>query len=231
MGDDAPPAVIQEAIKAVMFGVDIGSRLGHGLRAIGRQVPVRSGLTAAENRVYEEGLSDLDSLIQNPPQGLHPSMVPELFETLSPGQIKAILSYPPNPGGMFPNVGFLHTNLRVHIPTGPDSFEMLNWVLVEKDAPAEWKAQVRKEMLLGFGTSGTVEQDDAESWPSISKSARGFQGSQQKMRYQAFVGHNPPEGWEGGEEVYDGFSKDDSAWNWWLRYRDYMSGGPLELDR
>jgi hypothetical protein len=74
-----------------------------------------------------------------------------------------------------------------------------------------------------------VEQDDAESWPAIQKSAHGYQGSLQKMRYQAFVGHNPPDGWEGGEEVYDGFSKDDSAWNWWQCYRDYMTGRPLEL--
>jgi hypothetical protein len=64
----------------------------------------------------------------------------------------------------------------------------------------------------------------------MQKSAAGFQGAKSTMRYQAFVGHNPPEGWEGGEEVYEGFSKDDSAWNFWLRYRDYLSGAPLELE-
>jgi nitrite reductase/ring-hydroxylating ferredoxin subunit len=223
------PVMLQEITRAVMFGVDIGSRLGHGLRAIGRQVPVRSGLTMAENAVFESGLSPLDSLLENPPMNLTRELVPELFENLTPAQINVILTYPPNPGGMFPNVGFLHQNLRVHIPTGPDSFEMLNWVLVDKDLPEEVKAIARREALLGFGTSGTVEQDDAESWPAITRSAQGYQGSQQKMRYQAFVGHNPPEGWGGGAEVYDGFSKDDSAWNWWQRYRDYMSGGSLEL--
>jgi phenylpropionate dioxygenase-like ring-hydroxylating dioxygenase large terminal subunit len=229
MVPDADPRVLQELIRSVMFGVDIGSRLGHGLRAIARRVPVRSGMTHFESQQYELGLAPLESLTQQPPPYMTPELVPELFEMLTPGQIDALLTYPPNPGGMFPNVGFLHTNLRVHIPTGVDSFEMLNWVLVEKDLPAEQKATARKEMLLGFGTSGTVEQDDAESWPAIQKSAKGYQGSLQKMRYQAFVGHHPPDGWEGGEEVYDGFSKDDSAWKWWLRYRDYMSGGPLEI--
>ena len=47
------------------------------------------------------------------------------------------------------------------------------------------------------------------------------------MKYQAFmIGHNPPDDWEGGAYVYKGFSKDDSAWNFWQRYRDYMSGQP-----
>lgn len=229
VGPDAPPAVLQEAIRATMFGIDIGSRLGHGLRALSRNGVRSRGARMGE--ALPPDLTPLEALTADPPQGLPVELVPELFENLDDGQIHALLTYPPNPGGMFPNVGFLHTNLRVHIPTGVDTFEMLNWVLVEKDASPEHKETVRKEMLLGFGTSGTVEQDDAESWPAIQKSASGYQGARQKMRYQAFVGHNPPDGWEGGEEVYDGFSKDDSAWNWWLRYRDYMTGAPLQLDR
>ena len=63
----------------------------------------------------------------------------------------------------------------------------------------------------------------------MQKSATGFQGSQQKMRYQSFVGDSRPDWWEGGEGVHAGFSKDDSAWNFWLRYRDYMSGASLAV--
>jgi nitrite reductase/ring-hydroxylating ferredoxin subunit len=229
MGPDASPAAVNEAARAVMFGIDIGSRLGHGLRAIGRGNAVSSRLLEGEGRDYTVRESSLAALLENPPTGVPRELVPQIFDNLTPGQIHALLTNPPNPGGMFPNVGFLHTNLRVHIPSGADSFEMLNWVLVEKDAPAAYKEEVKRQMLLGFGTSGTVEQDDAESWPAITRSAKGYQGSQEKMRYQAFVGHKAPEGWEGGAEVYDGFSKDDSAWNWWLRYRDYMSGASLEL--
>ena len=47
------------------------------------------------------------------------------------------------------------------------------------------------------------------------------------MRYQALVGHNPPDDWEGGAYVYTGLSKDNSAWNWWLRCRDHFTGQPL----
>ncbi|MCU1361911.1 MAG: aromatic ring-hydroxylating dioxygenase subunit alpha, partial [Ilumatobacteraceae bacterium] len=224
----ADPAMVHAISRGLMFGVDIGSRLGHGLRAIARAVPLRVGGPMALGDDSTE-MTALESLTSNPPYNLPPELVPQLFENLTEGQIAALLTYPPHPGGMFPNAGFLHSNLRVHVPTGVDTFEMINWVLVEKDAPAAFKDSVRKEMLLGFGTSGTVEQDDAESWPAMQRASTGHMGAQQTMRYQAFVGHNPPEGWQGGELVYEGFSKDDCHWNFWLRYRDYLSGGPLEL--
>jgi phenylpropionate dioxygenase-like ring-hydroxylating dioxygenase large terminal subunit len=228
VGDAATADAVQTAARAGLYGIDIGSRLGHGLRATKRREAGNSYLTRGEYNA-DGPIDALQSLTENPPRGLPRELLGEAFANLTDGQIQALLTYPPSPGGMFPNVGFLHANLRVHVPTGPSEFQMINWVLVEKDAPAEFKAAMRKDMLLGFGTSGTIEQDDAESWPSIQKSGSGYQGSKEHMRYQAFVGHNPPEGWEGGAEVYVGASKDDSAWNFWLRYRDYMSGGPLEL--
>jgi nitrite reductase/ring-hydroxylating ferredoxin subunit len=226
----ADPAMVQEISRALMFGVDIGSRLGHGLRAIARAVPLSASGEMKLGSSGDERQSALESLLELPPYGLPPELVPQLFDCLSAEQIAAVMTYPPHPGGMFPNVGFLHSNLRVHVPTGVDSFEMINWVLIEKDAPAAFKEALRKEMLLGFGTSGTVEQDDAETWPAMQRASTGFMGAQQSMRYQAFVGHNPPEGWGGEGLVYEGFSKDDCHWNWWGRYQDYMGGGPLTLD-
>jgi phenylpropionate dioxygenase-like ring-hydroxylating dioxygenase large terminal subunit len=226
MVPDGDTVALQEITRAGLFGIDIGDRMGHGLRATTRRLAGGTFVATKSGRDADHA-NALESLTAHPPQFMEPGLVPELFDNLSDGQIQMLLSYPPFPGGMFPNVGFLHCNLRVHVPNGVGGFEMLNWVLVEKDSSPEFKETVRKEMLLGFGTSGTIEQDDSESWPSIQKSATGFQGSQQSMKYQAFVGHNPPDDWEGGGLVYDGFSKDDCAWNFWMRYRDYMSGGPL----
>jgi hypothetical protein len=198
--------------------------MGHGLRATQRR---QDGTTYMANRVGRDDREARESLTANPPQFMPAELVPELWDNLSDHQIDMLLSYPPFPGGMFPNVGFLHCNLRVHVPVDVNTFEMFNFILIEKDASPEFKANVRKQMLLGFGTSGTIEQDDSESWPSMQKSARGGRGSREVMRYQAFVGHNPPEGWQGGGYVYDGFTKDDCAWNFWLRYRDYFTGAPL----
>jgi nitrite reductase/ring-hydroxylating ferredoxin subunit len=224
----ADASAIQEALRGVLFGVDVGSRLGHGVRTVARTAGVRTSLTTYDDaRAIDLTLGALASLASDPPEGTPAALVPELRTHLSDEQIRLLATYPPNPGGMFPNIGYVRTNIHSHNPMGAGAFEMMHWVLVERDAPAEYKALVRKSVLLQFGTSGVIEQDDCESWPSIQRSATGYIGSQQMMRNQAFVGHKPPIDWPGGGLVYDGFSKDDCHWNWWLRYRDYLTGDPF----
>jgi hypothetical protein len=49
-------------------------------------------------------------------------------------------------------------------------------------------------------------------------------GPRQTMKYQALRGESKPGWWPGGGYVSEGFSRDDSQWNWWLRYRCYMLG-------
>jgi nitrite reductase/ring-hydroxylating ferredoxin subunit len=220
-GDDE---AIQKGIALTMFAIDIGSKEGHGLRALDVRSLALSGRSFGSATDGKGDMTAMEFLAQAPPAYLPPELVAQLPNNLTAGQLEALASYAPFPGGVFPNVGYLGANFRVHVPTGVDSFEMINFVLVEKDASPEFKARIRQQNLLQFGTSGVTEQDDSESWPSIQKSATGFRGAQEKMRYQSFVGHNPPDDWEGGAYVYKGFSKDDSAWNWWLRYRDYLSG-------
>jgi hypothetical protein len=219
------PRAARALTKAVLYGVDLGSVEGHGSRAMDRGIGFRDHPATA--RAFAPDVDWLESPTLAPPENLPVEMVAGLRERLTPGQINALMTYPPGTGGIFPNVGFLSTNLRVHVPLGPDRFEMINWVLVEKDAPAEFKNQVKRKMVRGFGSAGVIEQDDAESWPAMQQSASGYLGSQQAMRYQAFVGHNPPPGWEGGAHVYHGFTKDDSAWDFWRRYRHYLRGEPL----
>jgi hypothetical protein len=104
---------------------------------------------------------------------------------------------------------------------------MLNFVLVEKGAPAEFKERVRKDMLYGFGTSGLAEQDDVEIWSSVQARASGHMGSQMTMSYAASIEQNPPDWWPGPEQVRIGYTREDAAWLFWLRYRDYLSGGPI----
>jgi nitrite reductase/ring-hydroxylating ferredoxin subunit len=224
----ADAAAIQAALRGLLFGVDVGSRLGHGVRTVARTAAMRTSLTTFDDsRTVDLTHGVLESLRDDPPDGTPPELVHELRTHLSDDQLRQLATYPPNPGGMFPNVGYVRTNIHTHNPLGAGAFEMMHWVLVEKDAPAEYKAALRRSVLLQFGTSGVIEQDDCESWPSIQRAGTGFIGAQQHMSHQAFVGHNPPPNWPGGALVYDGFSKDDCHWNWWLRYRDYMSGEAL----
>jgi nitrite reductase/ring-hydroxylating ferredoxin subunit len=224
----ADAAAIQAALRGLLFGVDVGSRLGHGVRTVARTTGVRTSLSTYDDaRMIDLSAGLLASLAADPPDGTPVELVHELTTHLNPDQIRQLATFQPSPGGMFPNIGYVRTNIHTHNPLGAGAFEMMHWVLVERDAPAEYKAMLRKNVLLQFGTSGVIEQDDCESWPSISAAASGYMGSQEHMRNQAFVGHNPPVDWPGGALVYDGFSKDDCHWNWWLRYRDYMTGDPL----
>jgi nitrite reductase/ring-hydroxylating ferredoxin subunit len=227
----ADAAAIQEALRAVLFGVDVGSRLGHGVRTSARSNSLGVSLEAFDDaRAGELTELAIRSLIEEPIDGLPTELAGEVRAHLSDAQIRQLATYPAIPGGIFPNNGFVRSTIHSHNPLGHGAFEMMHWVFVERDAPEAYKEAVARELLLQFGTSGVIEQDDTEAWPSIQRAASGYMGSQEKMRCQAFVGHNPPAGWPGGALVYDGFSKDDCHWNFWLRYRDYMSGGPLELD-
>jgi nitrite reductase/ring-hydroxylating ferredoxin subunit len=213
-------------LRHVMDGVDVGSKQGHGMRCIPFQLVAAAALHGVPQEQVAQ-MTPIELLTLQPPVGMSPDLVPQLAEQLTEGQLRAMVTYAPGPGGVFPNVGYVDTAFRVYNPLGPDTFEMLNFPMVEKDAPQEVRDLALAAMIHQNGASGTVEQDDAEAWPAIQTSARGFQGRKQAFRYHAFMGNHPPEaGWGGGAETYTGFSGDDCPWNWWLRYRDYMVGRP-----
>lgn len=216
------PKLVQSMIRHLMHGIDVSSSAG-GIRLV-NPTSVRGGPEGAGSAAARTDIDPIDALTSAPPVGLPKALVPELASNLTPGQLEAMVRNPPSTGGMFPNVGFLQTNLRVHVPLGVNSFEMLNFVLVERDAPADFKNEMRRHMLQHFGTSGTFEQDDSEAWPAMQNSAAGRKGSEQALRYHAFIGDNPPDEWEGGGRVYPGFTKDDGNWDFWLNYRSYMIG-------
>jgi hypothetical protein len=69
-----------------------------------------------------------------------------------------------------------------------------------------------------------VEADDAEAWPAQQRSTRGVYGRPEKMRYPGLLGVTKKDGFTGPGLVYSGMSKDDTQWNWWLRYREFMLG-------
>lgn len=218
---------LSEALRGALDGMSISSPLGHGLRANRRRAAGRGILAGPSAREATPDVDAREWFRDLPPRGMPPEMIEELFEKLTPGQITALVTFPPGPGGIFPNCGFNHANLRVHVPLGADRFEMLNFVFVERDAPLAYKDQIRRDMLFGFGSTGVAEQDDVEIWCSVQDGASGYQGSQQTASYRSSLAANPPEWWEGPEQVRCGYTKEDAAWQYWQRYRDYVGGQPL----
>src|SRR3546814_11344473 len=73
------------------------------------------------------------------------------------------------------------------------------------------------------GTSGIIEQDDADTWPQIMRNARGAVSKGMTLKYQALSGHHKPEGWYGEGRVYPGFTKDDTQWDWWMAYYNQIT--------
>jgi phenylpropionate dioxygenase-like ring-hydroxylating dioxygenase large terminal subunit len=190
-------------------------------------------LVFAQPHPQDDGLPLMERIAKAPPLGLPAALVPEVANQLSDSQLRTLASFGAFGlvGGMFPNVGYLYIGadsamtLRMYQPRSVDTFEMWNWNLVEKDASPAFKSEAGRKMAGSFGSSGIVEQDDGEAWPSIQRSIRGYQASQQTLKYQAARNHNPPDGWEGPNHVAVGAPcRDDTHWMWWMRYRAYLNG-------
>jgi hypothetical protein len=164
-------------------------------------------------------------------------MLPQLERHLSPAQIAFLTRYPSMAGGMFPNIGFLWVYgapspkgmpngvLVAHafIPRGPDKHEYLTWFLAEKCTSPEGKAHIHKQALIQFGTTGMVEVDDTDAWAHLQVSAQGRKGRTRTIKYHALLGERRSADWPGGGKVYEGFCKDDTQWEWWLRWDEMMS--------
>jgi phenylpropionate dioxygenase-like ring-hydroxylating dioxygenase large terminal subunit len=215
-----------------MYGVDVSSN-GHGLRCIDERSQswaVEKGKAAAS--------TPLERLLQKPPPGLTVEQARRLPERFDEGQLRVLADFPPQVGGLFPNMGTFSFDfpgpdgmsaiicLHAFVPKAPDRLEFFNWYMVERSAPDEIKDSMSRASALAFGASGFVETDDADTWPQMTDASRGAMGRRQTIKYQALLGERRPDDWPGTGLAYEGFTKDDNQWNWWLRYRDFMVGEP-----
>ena len=214
-----------------MYGVDVSCEQGHSLRCLeAAQTFKMFSDISFEGKTIEERLNLLT------PPGVPKELIPQLFKNLSEDQVEQLATIPPQVGGMFPNIliAFIFAPrtdggssgalaLHTYVPKGPDRVEFVNFIFAEKDAPEQMKRDMLQNAIQQTGTSGTIEQDDADVWPVIMRNARGAASKTITLKYQALHGHERPEGWKGGGLLYPGFTKDDTQWNWWLAYHKLMS--------
>ncbi len=80
-------------------------------------------------------------------------------------------------GTIFPNLSFIETQvgpaqkaviIRQWLPISGTEMEVLSWVLAEKEATADYKADVLRKGFHNFGAAGVFEQDDLELWASAT---------------------------------------------------------------
>ncbi|MCU1458769.1 MAG: hypothetical protein JWL73_2861 [Actinomycetia bacterium] len=215
----------------VSSGINVSTPEGHTMRLV--DFKATWGL---EGR--DDSASLADRLAAMPPPGTNAAMTEEFANNLTEGQLRLLAETPPAVMGLFPGTdlfsflshdgteaGGLGPVVMVHgwIPRAPDLFEMLSWILVERDAPDEVRELTRRTTIRNFGISGLIEQDDAEAWRGVQRSTAGVMGRRINGKYAAALGIKRPEGFEGGGDVYAGTARDDAQWAWWSRYFDVMT--------
>lgn len=212
-----------------MYGQNVSADQGHN----GRCIPPETIFSAVMGSDIDKCSTD-ERLNRLPPPGLTPQMVPELRRHLTDGQVDLLARAPMQAGGIFPNASFLFLFapdatgefvglLSMHLfqPLGPEEMELYTWLFAERDAPEDMKRRMRAVGVQAVGSSGVIEQDDTETWALMTQSSKGVMGSRGTLKYQAITGEKTkPADWPGPGHVYDGFTKDDNQWNWWLAYKN-----------
>jgi phenylpropionate dioxygenase-like ring-hydroxylating dioxygenase large terminal subunit len=214
-----------------MYGSEVWTDHGHTMRCIDLDRKIRriTGKDPSE-------LSPEAKLALLPPPGVTKEMVPELLERFDADHLKLMSWRPPQVGNFFPNGlfefiylpqpdGTVAGAMAVHayVPKGPDKLEFMNWIFAEKDTPPELKARMLRQSVQLLGTSGMVEQDDSDTWPHQTIAAKGAVSRDITMKYQALFEGGRPEGWPGPGHVGEGFTKDDTQWQWWIYWHELMT--------
>src|SRR5262249_43834303 len=75
---------------------------------------------------------------------------------------------------VFPNIGAVGRIIRIMNPQGPDACEMWSYILVDKNAPPEVKAEIVKSRQRISGPNGIQQKDDMENWFIQTRYSKGL---------------------------------------------------------
>ncbi|HLH26103.1 MAG TPA: aromatic ring-hydroxylating dioxygenase subunit alpha [Chloroflexota bacterium] len=166
-----------------------------------------------------------------------PELHPAFEQALTPDQLRILHQVKNLHGSVFPNLSFLiasaipvdgrlvsGTTLRLWQPRGPNCMEILSWCLVERDAPAWWKAASRTAYVQTFGTSGIFEQDDTENWEAQTRTSDALQARDDDLilNYQMGLGQPPLGDFPGPGVVYEGKFNEANARAFYQQWLDYL---------
>jgi nitrite reductase/ring-hydroxylating ferredoxin subunit len=121
---------------------------------------------------------------------------------LDPGQLDLVRRGVVHDGTVFPNLSFIQLSgmidstkpeagflaFRVWQPKGPGRTEVWNWVLAPREASPEHKALAYRVGTSTFSPSGHFEQDDADVWTGIARSAGSLFVRTQGVRFNYQMG-------------------------------------------
>lgn len=172
-------------------------------------------------------------------RGMPESLRADLEANAGPDMLQVLANSDVMHGNLFPNLSFIQTAitytgdeaepvaflaLRLAQPIGPDQTELLNFVLVPRDADDEWK---QKSILACVRTHGAAavlfEGDDVDNFTCVSATANGALARRTGLNYSmgTALPRPEPDGWPGpGESVPHDHSEytHRAFYGTWLRY-------------
>jgi hypothetical protein len=90
-----------------------------------------------------------------------------------------------------PNLGAVGYLIRVLHPQGPADTEMWSYMLVDKAAPPEVKAELVRFHERRWGPNGIVQKDDMENWYIQTRYSKGF-STRRRLRQNNQLGMSRP---------------------------------------
>lgn len=172
---------------------------------------------------------------------IYPEKVQGLIqEALDDDQLQTLMEFQVTPinGSLFPNLSLVnvagkigeeegevpYTSLRKWRPVAPGKIEIWSWCIVEKGASEEYKERVNKTYQSNFGSSGMLEQDDAENWRRITDMAGGKMAEKEHLNFQMGMAHDYesiPE-WPGPGTAHPQTYNDLNHRHFWSTYFEFM---------
>jgi hypothetical protein len=108
-------------------------------------------------------------------------------------------------------------------PHSPTEIEAWRFFLVDKDAPAEVKDELRRYYMRYSGPAGMTEQDDAENWLYATAASKGTIARRYPFNYQQSL-----HAWRRNDPLPGDVSlqiTEQSARNYYRRWLSYLKGG------
>jgi len=143
------------------------------------------------------------------------------------GRIGAKAGSPAMLGNIYPNTNFMVQQPRsicVAHPRGPATSELWRVYFVDKNAPDEAKAFLRRFYLSYGGPGGMTEQDDMENWGYASQGCRSGASRAYPFNYKAGLGMQHRDRDITGT-VSDNFQTEQNNRQFYRRWAQYMSAG------
>ncbi|MGH7962415.1 MAG: SRPBCC family protein, partial [Candidatus Binatia bacterium] len=168
--------------------------------------------------------------------GLAPELVSRYRDTLNPHQYEFLRRLFASVGTIFPNLSWVHPvlvvapdrppfaflSLRLWQPLGPQKIEVWNWYLIDREAPAAWKEEARRNAVRTFSMSGLLEEDDVEVWAALTRATRGSIARRYTADFRAGATATPVTDFPGPGTVYPSLFPENEQVNFLRHWQQCM---------